>query len=94
MAQNKKDEENKIVLVGEKISKIPSSKLPTLSQKLTYLNLAHNCITVLPEMLFAQCVSLQKLNLTGNKLCVIPNGIGNLNKLHSRLPATSVLCWC
>ena len=60
----------------------PPPKLPTLSQNLIYLNLAHNSITELPEFLFTQCLLLQKINLTGNEIAVIPNGIGALIRLH------------
>ena len=60
----------------------PPPKLPTLSQNLIYLNLAHNSINELPEFLFAQCLLLQKINLTGNEIAVIPNGIGALIRLH------------
>ena len=38
MAKNKKDEEHEIVLIGEKISKIPSSKVGFICIFLFYLS--------------------------------------------------------
>ena len=74
--------ENELVLIGEKISKLVNSPKLTLSSQLTYMNLAYNSLTNLPETFFIQCPLLVKLNLTGNRLVVIPGSIARMRQLQ------------
>ena len=74
-------EEKELVLINEKITKLVVSPKLTLSSNLTYLNLAQNSITNLPETFFIQCPLLKKLNLSGNRLFVIPSSISRMRYL-------------
>jgi Leucine-rich repeat (LRR) protein len=75
-----------IQLVGQRISNINSIKVIWRQQdylhQLTYLNLAKNLITSVPVQLFEKCRNLKKLNLFGNRICVLPHNISNLENLN------------
>lgn len=73
-------EQSELVLMSQKLKKINESKL---LRSLTYLNLAYNSITILQaEILAENCPFLQKLNLTGNKLYLVPPAIDKLQNLQ------------